>query len=83
MDVLNTLFLGIIAICMLIITIGMIIISIILAGILRALKELLTEIKMDYKVISPKIHKVIENIESTTSILGLLSIFRRKKRDKR
>lgn len=83
MEVLNTIFLGIIAICMIIITVGIVAVSIILTGILKILKELLIEVKLDYRVLSPKIHKVVENIESTTSIFSLLSIFRRKKRDKR
>ena len=80
MEVLNTIFLGIIAICMLVITIGMIVVSFTLFGILKTLREILMEIKLDYKVLSPKVHKVIENIESTTSIFSLLSIFRRKKK---
>lgn len=79
METLNTVFLGIIAICMVIITVGVITVSIITAGILKTLKELLMEIKIDYKVLSPKVHQVVENLEATTSIFSLLSIFRRKR----
>ena len=79
MEILNTVFLGVIAICMVIITIGIIAVSIITAGILKTLKELLIEIKIDYKVLSPKVHQVVENLEATTSIFNLLSIFKRKR----
>lgn len=79
METLNTIFLGIIAVCMVIITVGVIAVSIITAGILKTLKELLIEIKIDYKVLSPKVHQVVENLEATTSIFGLLSIFKRKR----
>jgi hypothetical protein len=79
METLNTIFLGIIAFCMVIITIGIAAVSIIMAGMLKTLKEILNEIKIDYKVLSPKVHQVVENLETTTSIFSLFSIFRKKK----
>jgi len=80
MEGLATFFLGVIAICMVILTIGMIGIFVVLVGILKALKELIFEIKLDYKVLSPKVHQIVENIESTTSILSMFSIFKRRKK---
>ena len=75
--------LGIIALCMVIITVGMIGVFFVLLGILKTLRELLIEVKIDYKVISPKIHQIIENLESTTSIFGLLSFLGRRKSKKK
>ena len=79
METLNTIFLGIIAFCMIIITIGIVTVSVIMTGILKTLKELLAEIKIDYKVLSPKVHQVVENLEATTSIFSLFSLFKRKR----
>ncbi|WP_457621859.1 hypothetical protein [Persephonella sp.] len=75
----STFFLGIIALCMVIITIGMIVVSVVLFAILRTLSQILVRLNVDYKTLSPKIYKIIENLEYTTSILGLLSFFKRKK----
>ncbi|WP_457640823.1 hypothetical protein [Persephonella sp.] len=75
----STFFLGIIALCMVIITVGMLVVSVILFAILKTLSQLLIKVNVDYKTLSPKVHKIVENLEYTTSILGLLSIFRRKK----
>ncbi|RMA97670.1 hypothetical protein [Hydrogenothermus marinus] len=80
MEVLNTIFLGIIAFCMLFITIGIVVALFMLSNILKILKDLLLEVKTDYKAVSPKVRRVIENLEFTTSIVGLLSLFKRKKR---
>ncbi|WP_456401342.1 hypothetical protein [Persephonella sp.] len=76
----NTFFLGVIALCMVIITVGMLAVTIIMFGILKTLSQILLRLNVDYKTLSPKVHKIVENLEYTTSILGLLSIFRRKKR---
>ena len=75
----STFFLGIIALCMVIITVGMLVVSVILFAILKTLSQLLIKVNVDYKTLSPKVHKIVENLEYTTSILGLLSILRRKK----
>ncbi len=80
MEGLATFFLGIIALCMIIITAGMVGIFFVLLGILKTLKELMLELKLDYKVISPKVHQIVENLENTTSILSIFSIFKRKKK---
>ena len=79
----NTFFLGIIAVCMIFITFGMFLVSIMGFFILKILKELLIEIKIDYKVMSPKLNQILENLESTTSILSLVRIFKRKRREKK
>ncbi|HIE59309.1 MAG TPA: hypothetical protein EYH43_05995 [Persephonella sp.] len=80
MEGLNTFFLGIIALCMIIITAGMVGIFFVLFGIFKTLKELLLELKLDYKVISPKVHQIVENLENTTSIFSIFSIFKRNKK---
>jgi hypothetical protein len=77
---LNTFFLGIIAVCMIFITIGMFLVSFMGFLILKVLKELLIEIRIDYKVMSPKVNQILENLENTTAIFSLLSIFRRRKK---
>ncbi len=75
----STFFLGIIALCMVIITIGMLVVSVVLFAILKTLSQILVRLNVDYKTLSPKVHKIVENLEYTTSILGLLSFFRKKK----
>ena len=82
MDVLNTIFLGIIAICMVVITAGIFVITVVMVGVLKTLKEILIELKIDYKVLSPKLHHIVENLEFTTSIFSILSIFKRRKKEK-
>ncbi len=78
----QTFFLGVIAICMVIITIGMIGIGFVLLGILKVLAQLLYRINVDYQAISPKLHRVVENLEYSTTILGLIKMFTRRKKDK-
>jgi len=80
MEGLTAFFLGVIAVCMVIITVGMVGIFIVLFGILRNLRELLIELKIDYKVLSPKVHQIVENVENTTSLLKVFNILKRKKR---
>ncbi|SNZ02268.1 hypothetical protein SAMN06265182_0071 [Persephonella hydrogeniphila] len=75
----NTFFLGIIALCMVIITIGLFITAVVMAILLKQVATLLIRINMDYKVLSPKVQKIVENIEYTTSILSIFSLLRRKK----
>jgi len=75
----NTFFLGIIALCMVIITIGLFVMSIVMAILLKQVATLLIRINMDYKILSPKVQKIVENIEYTTSILSIFSLVRRKK----
>ncbi|WP_457626408.1 hypothetical protein [Persephonella sp.] len=75
----NTFFLGIIALCMVIITIGLFITAVVMAILLKQVATLLIRINMDYKVLSPKVQKIVENIEYTTSILSVFSLLRRKK----
>ncbi len=76
----NTFFLGIIAICMVIITLGMIVMGILMALILKVIKDILIEVKLDYKALSPKIARIIEDVEQTASIFSLLTFFFRRKR---
>ncbi len=79
----NTFFLGVIAVCMVIITLGMIVMGILMALILKVIKDLLIEIKLDYKALSPKVARIIEDVEQTASIFSLLTFFfRRKKKNK-
>ncbi len=75
----NTFFLGIIALCMVIITIGLFIMSVVMAILLKQVATLLIKLNMDYKLLSPKVQKIVENIEYTTSILSIFSVLRRKK----
>lgn len=75
----QTFFLGVIAICMVIITIGMIGIGFVLLGILKVLAQILYRINVDYQAISPKLHRVVENLEFTTTVLGLIKLFRKRK----
>ncbi len=75
----QTFFLGIIAICMVIITIGMVGVGIVLFGILKVLAQILYRLNVDYQAVSPKLHRIIENLEYGTSVIGLLSLLRRKK----
>ncbi|NPA17377.1 hypothetical protein [Persephonella sp.] len=75
----NTFFLGIIALCMVIITIGLFVMSIVMAILLKQVATLLIRLNMDYKVLSPKVQKIVENIEYTTSIFSIFSLMRRKK----
>ena len=75
----NTFFLGIIALCMVIITLGLFVMSIVMAILLKQVATLLIRLNMDYKILSPKVHKIAENIEYTTSILSIFSLLKRKK----
>ncbi len=76
----NTFFLGIIAVCMVIITLGLIVMGVMMIIILKVLKDLLIEIKLDYKALSPKIARIVEDVEHTASIFNIVSfIFRRRK----
>ncbi len=75
----QTFFLGVIAICMVIITIGMIGIGVVLLGILKVLAQILYRINVDYQAISPKLHRVVENLEFSTTLLGLLKLLKRRK----
>ncbi|RUM58672.1 MAG: hypothetical protein DSY60_01215 [Persephonella sp.] len=76
-----TLFLGIIALCMMVIAGGMLVVSIVALLALKQVIQLLIKINTDYKVLSPKIYRIIENIEYSSSVFGLLSLIsgRRKK----
>jgi len=78
----NTFFLGIIAICMVIITFGMIVMGVLMTLILKVIKDILIEVKLDYKAISPKIARIVEDVEQTASIFSLLTFFFRRKRKK-
>ncbi|WP_293442516.1 hypothetical protein [Persephonella sp.] len=75
----NTFFLGIIALCMVIITLGLLGMSIVMAVLLKQVATLLIRLNMDYKILSPKVQKIVENIEYTTSIFSVFSLLRRKK----
>ena len=77
----TSLFLGIIALCMFIIAGGMLVVSIVALIALKQVIQLLIKINTDYKVISPKLHRIMENLEYSTSVFGLLSLIsgRRKK----
>ena len=75
----NTFFLGIIALCMVIITLGLVVTSIVMAILLKQVAALLIRLNMDYKILSPKVQKIVENIEYTTSILSIFSLLKRKK----
>lgn len=77
----TSLFLGIIALCMVIIAGGMLVVSIVALIALKQVIQLLIKINTDYKVISPKLHRIMENLEYSTSVFGLLSLIsgRRKK----
>lgn len=75
----STFFLGIIAICMVIITIGLLGMSVVMAILLKQVATLLIKINLDYKTLSPKIQKTIENLEYTTSLLSIFSLLKRKK----
>jgi hypothetical protein len=77
---LSTLFLGIIAMCMLVIAGGMLVVSIAALMLLWQVRKLLIKVNIDYKAVSPKIHRIIENIEYSTSVFGLLSLFGRRKK---
>ncbi len=76
-----TLFLGIIALCMMVIAGGMLVVSIVALLALKQVIQLLIKINTDYKVLSPKIYRIIENLEYSSSVFGLLSLIsgRRKK----
>ncbi len=75
----NTFFLGIIALCMVIITLGLLGMSIVMAVLLKQVATLLVRLNMDYKILSPKVQKIVENVEYTTSIFSIFSLLRRKK----
>jgi len=75
----NTFFLGVIAFCMVIITIGFLVMSVVLTILLKHIATLLIKINMDYKVLSPKVLRIVENVEYTTSIFSIFSLMRRKK----
>ncbi len=77
---LSTLFLGIIAMCMLVIAGGMLVVSIAALMLLWQVRKLLIKVNIDYKAVSPKIHRIVENIEYSTSVFGLLSLFGRRKK---
>ena len=76
-----TLFLGIIALCMMVIAGGMLVVSIVALLALKQVIQLLIRINTDYKALSPKIYRIIENLEYSSSVFGLLSLIsgRRKK----
>ncbi|RUM61631.1 MAG: hypothetical protein DSY59_01410 [Persephonella sp.] len=76
-----TLFLGIIALCMMVIAGGMLVVSIVALLALKQVIQLLIKINTDYKALSPKIYRIIENLEYSSSVFGLLSLIsgRRKK----
>ncbi|NPA54218.1 MAG: hypothetical protein GXO21_06060 [Aquificae bacterium] len=76
----QTFFLGVIAICMVIITIGMIGISIAMFSILKVLAQLLYRVNVDYQALSPKIHRIVDNLEYSTSLIGFVNMFRKRKR---
>ena len=76
----GTLFLGIIALCMMVIAGGMLVVSIVALLALKQVIQLLIRINTDYKVISPKIHRIVENLEYSTSVFGLLSLISGRKR---
>jgi len=77
---LSTLFLGIIAMCMVVIAGGMLVVSIAALMLLWQVRKLLIKIDIDYKALSPKIYRVIENLEYSTSVFGLLSLIGRRKK---
>lgn len=76
----NTFFLGIIALCMVIITIGLFIMSIVVAMLLKQVVTLLIRINTDYKALSPKVYRIVENVEYTSSLMSIFSLIRRRKK---
>ncbi|RUM58469.1 MAG: hypothetical protein DSY66_04675 [Persephonella sp.] len=76
-----TLFLGIIALCMMVIAGGMLVVSIVALLALKQVIQLLIKVNADYKALSPKVYRILENLEYSTSVFGLLSLIsgRRKK----
>ncbi|WP_297453051.1 hypothetical protein [Persephonella sp.] len=76
----NTFFLGIIALCMVIITIGLFIMSIVVAMLLKQVVVLLIRINTDYKALSPKVYRIVENVEYTSSIMSIFSLLKRRKK---
>ncbi len=76
----QTFFLGIIALCMVVITIGMVGIGIVLLGILRVLAKLLYRVNIDYEAMSPKVHRIVENLEYGTTLMGFLNLLKRRKK---
>ncbi len=76
----QTFFLGVIALCMVIITVGMVGIGVVLLAILRVLVKLLYKVNVDYEAISPKVHRIVENLEYGTSFIGFVNLFRRKRK---
>lgn len=77
----TSLFLGIIALCMVVIAGGMLVVSIVALVALKHVIQLLIKINTDYKALSPKFYRIAENLEYSTSVFGLLSLIsgRRKK----
>jgi len=60
---------------------GMLVVSIVALLALKQVIQLLIKVNADYKALSPKVYRILENLEYSTSVFGLLSLIsgRRKK----
>ena len=76
---LNTLFLAIIAFCMVIIVIALIIFLFSVVRTLNSTSDKLAVVAFELSKILPSIKQSAKNIESDTSLFGILNLFRSKK----
>ena len=76
---LNTLFLAIIAFCMIIIVITLIVFLFSVVRTLNSTSEKLAVVAFELSQILPSIRQSAKNIESATSLFGIINLFRSKK----
>jgi hypothetical protein len=72
---LNTLFLGVIAFCMLVLTVVAVVFLINTLRVMSSLNEKLSVITFELSEILPSVRKSAKSIELLTSVFGILKLF--------
>lgn len=78
MSVLDTFFLGVIAACLVVITIVLAVFFISVLGILRSLNQKSMAVSQELLEILPKLRRITSNVEELSTLLGIFSLFRKK-----
>ncbi len=76
---LNTFFLAIIAFCMIVITVFLVVFLLGTLRVLNSMNEKVAVVTSELSHILPNLRQSVKNIESATSLFGILNIFKSKK----
>ena len=79
---LNSFFLAIIAFCMIVVTVFLVVFLLGVLRVLNSMNEKVAVVTFELAHILPNLRQSAKNIESATSLFGILNIFKSKKDSK-